>query len=47
MQTGANPVYIVQGEREWLIPATADVVKNVDFTGRIITVVLPVGLEDI
>lgn len=45
--TGAHPVYIVQGEREWLIPATAEVVKNVDFTRRVITVRLPVGLEDI
>ena len=45
--TGAHPVYIVQGEREWLIPATAEVVKNVDFTRRVITVSLPVGLEDI
>ena len=47
VQTGANPIYIVQGEREWLIPATADVVKNVDFAKRVITVALPVGLEEI
>ena len=45
--TGANPIYIVQGEREWLIPATAEVVKNVDFTRRVITVSLPAGLEEI
>ena len=45
--TGANPIYIVQGEREWLIPATAEVVRNVDFTRRVITVSLPAGLEEI
>jgi len=45
--TGANLVYIVQGEREWLIPATADVVRKVDLERRVITVSLPPGLEDI
>ena len=45
--TGANPIYIVQGDREWLIPATAEVVKHVDFTRRVITVALPAGLEEI
>src|SRR5205085_691985 len=47
VQTGANPVYIVQGEREWLIPATAEVIRNVDLERRIVTVRLPPGLEDV
>jgi 16S rRNA processing protein RimM len=47
VNTGANPIYVVQGEREWLIPATPEVVQRVDLTGRVITVALPAGLEDI
>ena len=47
LQTGANPVYVIRGEREWLVPATADVVRRVDLARRIITVALPVGLEDV
>ena len=45
--TGANPVYVVQGEREILIPATAEVLKRVDLKARTITVSLPAGLEEV
>ena len=45
--TGAHPVYVVQGEREWLIPGNPEVVRRVDLERRLITVVLPAGLEDI
>ena len=45
--TGAHPVYVVQGEREWLIPANPEVVRRVDLERGLITVELPAGLEDI
>ena len=45
--TGANPVYVVQGEREWMIPATPDVVRRVDLERGVITVALPAGLEEL
>ena len=45
--TGANPVYVVRGEREWLLPAHAEVVKRVDLEGRLITVNPPAGIEEI
>lgn len=47
IQTGAHAVYIVQGARELLIPATEQVVRNVDLAGGVITVALPPGLEDL
>lgn len=47
VRTGANQVYVVQGGREWLIPATESVVKRVDLEARVITVALPAGLEEI
>lgn len=47
ISTGAHPVYVVQGEREWLIPANPEVVRRVDLAGRRITVALPAGLEEI
>jgi 16S rRNA processing protein RimM len=47
IQTGAHAVYVVQGERELLIPATEEVVRNVDLAGGVITVTLPAGLEDL
>jgi 16S rRNA processing protein RimM len=47
LQTGANPVYVIRGEREWLVPATEEVVRRVDLPGRTITVALPPGLEDV
>jgi 16S rRNA processing protein RimM len=45
--TGAHPVYVVRGDKELLIPATTEVLKQVDLTGGRITVALPNGLEDI
>jgi 16S rRNA processing protein RimM len=37
-ETGANDVLVVQGERERLIPFTAQVVKQVDVAGGVIRV---------
>jgi 16S rRNA processing protein RimM len=45
--TGAHPIYVVQGERELLVPAHPGVVKQVDLEARVITVALPAGLEDL
>ena len=47
MSTGAHPVFVVQGEREWLIPATEHVVKAVELDEGRITVSLPAGLEEV
>lgn len=47
LPTGAHPVYIVRGEREWLIPANDQVLRKVDLTAGVITVTLPAGLEDL
>lgn len=38
LETGANDVLVVQGERERLIPFTELVVKKVDVAGRVIRV---------
>jgi 16S rRNA processing protein RimM len=45
--TGAHPIYVVQGDRELLVPATGEIVKRVDLSGGVITVALPAGLEDL
>lgn len=45
--TGANPVYVVRGEREWLLPAHDGVVKHVDLKAGVITVAPPAGIEEI
>ena len=47
VHTGAHPIYVVHGERELLVPATPDVVRNVDVEAGTIIVVLPAGLEEI
>ncbi len=47
MTSAANPIYVVRGEREWLIPAVADVVRHVDLAAGVITVALPPGIEDL
>ena len=47
ISTGANPVYVVHGEREWLVPASPGVVQHVDLEARRLTVELPKGLEDV
>lgn len=45
--TAANPVYIVRGEKEILIPVVESVVKRVDLERGVITVDLPRGLEEL
>ena len=47
LPTGAHPVYVVQGERELLVPASPEVLKRVDFGEGVIVVKLPAGLEDL
>ena len=47
MPPGAHPIYVVRGEREWLIPAVPTVLRHVDLGAGVITVALPAGLEDI
>ncbi len=47
MKSGAHPIYVVQGEKELLIPATPQVVRRVDLGAGRITVALPAGLEDL
>lgn len=47
VSTGANPIYVVQGERERLLPAPPEFVKSVDLEARVITLQLPAGFEDL
>jgi len=47
VKTGAHPIYVVKGEREWLIPAAPEILLNVDLAARTITVALPAGLEEL
>jgi len=47
LPTGANRVFVVQGEREWLIPATEQLLRRVDLEHGVITVALPPGLEEL
>jgi 16S rRNA processing protein RimM len=42
--TGSNDVYVCQGEREILLPAIADVIRDIDLDKRIMTVRLLAGL---
>jgi len=44
--TGAHSVFVVRGERELLVPATPEVLREVDLAGGTITVKLPPGLEE-
>ena len=47
METGANDVLIVQGDKEYLIPMTAEVVREIDPHGGAITIEpLPGLLEE-
>lgn len=47
LRTGSNDVYIVgRGARELLIPAIEDVVRDIDLSGRRMTVRLLPGLEE-
>jgi 16S rRNA processing protein RimM len=46
LETGANDVYLVRGEREILLPATSEVVRQIDpVAGRMVVHLLP-GLAD-
>jgi 16S rRNA processing protein RimM len=45
--TGAHPIYVVRGEREWLLPAHAGVVLHADLKAGVITVRPPAGIEEI
>lgn len=47
VSTGANPVYVVRGDRERLLPAPPEFVKAVDLEARVITLALPAGFEDL
>jgi 16S rRNA processing protein RimM len=45
--SGGNDIWMVEGRREYLIPALKTVIMNVDLTARRITVRLPPGLREI
>ena len=47
ISTGPQPIYIVRGERELLIPVTPEVVRRVDLERGLISVSLPPGLEEL
>ena len=48
IDTGSNDVYVVRSaEREYLIPALADVVVAIDLATRTMTVSPPEGLLDL
>lgn len=47
LPSGAHPIYVVRGEREWLIPATEPFLREVDLTLGVVTVDPPAGLEEI
>lgn len=46
MQTGANDVYVIQGDREYLIPAIPDVVISTDIDNNIMFIKPLEGLFD-
>lgn len=46
MQTGANDVYVIQGEREYLVPAIPDVVVSTDIESGIMLIKPLNGLFD-
>lgn len=45
-ETGANDVWVVKGDKEYLIPYIADVVKEIDVEGRRIQITPMEGLLD-
>ena len=47
VHTGAHPIYVVQGERELLVPAAPGVLKSVSLAEGVIVVALPAGLEEL
>ena len=46
IQTGANDVYVIKGEKEILIPAISECIINVDMDNRLMTVHLMKGPVD-
>lgn len=46
MQTGANDVYVIKGDREYLVPAISDVVVSTDIDGNSMTIRPLDGLFD-
>lgn len=46
MQTGANDVYVIQGDREYLVPAIPDVVISTDIDNNIMLIKPLEGLFD-
>ncbi|MDE6672228.1 MAG: ribosome maturation factor RimM [Ruminococcus sp.] len=47
MQTGANDVYVIKGsDREYLVPAIADVVVSTDIDNNVMTIKVLDGLFD-
>ncbi len=46
MQTGANDVYVITGDREYLVPAIADVIVSTDIDGGVMTIRPLEGLFD-
>jgi len=47
VNAGPQPVYMVQGERELMVPGSPGVVKRVDLAAGVMVVDLPPGLEDL
>lgn len=45
--TGRQPMYVVRGERELLVPAVPGILKQVDLNAGRIVVTLPPGLEEL
>ncbi len=45
--TRANDIFVVQGTKEYLIPALKTVVLEINLTEKLIKVKLPAGLRDI
>jgi 16S rRNA processing protein RimM len=45
--TGRQPMYVVRGERELLVPAVPGILKQVDLDAGRIVVTLPPGLEEL
>ncbi len=45
--TGGQPMYVVRGERELLVPAVPGILKQVDLDAGRVVVALPPGLEEL
>ena len=45
-ETGANDVWVVKGDKEYLIPYIEDVVKDIDVAGKRVDIVAMEGLLD-